>query len=89
MSTEKKLLQFYLYFYKGGWCPKNKILPNDGSNNTLSRERLHRWIDILIDSGEVDKIDLSWYDAGKGYIPVYQQKYLDREVELDKMEGKN
>jgi hypothetical protein len=89
MSTKAKLLQFYITYYKNGFCPTDKILPNDGNDNTLNRERLHRWIDILIDSGQVDKIDINWYDAGTGYVPKYQQKILNREVELDNMEGIN
>lgn len=87
MATKNKMLQFYVSFYKEGFCPNDKILPNDGNDSTLSRERLHRWVDILIDSGKVDKIDINWYDAGAGYIPKYQKKILEREAELDNLES--
>lgn len=64
-----------------------KYVPNrEVSVSTVSRERLHRWLDEMIDDENVANIHIYKYNIEKGYIPEKQQELIEREKVLDELE---
>jgi len=90
MTVKPKMLQYNVDFFMRGMTPDDEIIP-DGStvgHYTIDRTRLHRWIDMLIDSGKVDKIDIGWYDASIGYVKRVQDQLVETEKNLDELENR-